>query len=1223
MAQTKSETTGRKGGFGRWVFRIAGILLLLIIATMTTLYLTGAIHSFLRQTIITELSRLTKSEVTLEGLQGDLITYIDIHNLVIGNQCPLAEGEAMRLRYARVYWSPWALLNGRIKVDRIYAEDAYLYVTQNPGHADLNVAEMFATPPGPAPMTDIEIIRLRGGRVDLNLPDVPFKQLDITDARAEVHSSGRITRVTMDSLQASLPQLNLPIENFTGSVEYHEKVRPDYTPHTSWTLFDKFDLKTPRSHLRMHARVDNIPELKGEYVADGSIISLNEFAPLLKDAPKMTGMLQLNQNKITVAGNDVKIQGEITLLKGSVDQYDIESLHASGELHNKDLTVDKMTGRFSDGIISNAFGHVTLEKVPEYDLFVGFESLNLSKIVPEAPETVISGEVTLTGQGVEPADRALVFNAELLPSTIAGVNLDYLSLRSTVAGETLNVDELNAGRGEGMVQATGIFSPQNVDFRLDAQNIALADMSFFTGEPNIAGKISLQGGLGGSFNNIKLYGNLTGTDLNYQNYFIKNLLANLEMDITPEIRGRGSFKFTNGNFVKVPIDSFSADVELLPNLIEVQNAHAVGPDAELQTDLAYEFGRRQKVTVRDLALQYRALRLLCPQGFTVTQQPEGWDISRADFDLVGLWRKTATKSKIAGLDVEAGSKSIYDLGKLSLEGRLSVNSPSDLIATLTGFPFQGIDSLMTQNMNLAGKVDNLTLHYIGTIPEPSFELDANISNGPLAELPGSGNIKLTYNQSILQLDDLNYQAAGGRLTGKGCVCLVSESSSPFQPEPLSIRMENIDLRIFQEFTDVILIQNGNITGGLTVNGDVSHPTLEGKIHLADGRFLLGELYNYVSDFSGDIYFEKDRIVFGRNSTQIANNAQDVLPMSGLLDGKPARLEGEIALSNLTPKNFDLYLYAGGINFRSLPGSQFKLSADVGLRGNTEQLKLYGKVKVLSGLMNIPFGSSDAEQEPELSTGVELPFDMDIALGADRGIWLRNSDADFELAANIRVEYSRGLLSLSGDLDTVRGVYHFIGRDFTIEQGKLTFLGTPTFDPALNIEGVTTVVDESTTNGRMSIYIKVTGTITHPEITLNSPDHPNLVQNDLIQILAFNMSYQDYLVLNINPLGQQGEQYLTSYLSGRISGAIRPYVALDTLSFEWTSFDQTPDQVTVGKYLTSNLYLSYTQPLLDSPSTMRKVDLEYFLGGGFSLVGMANERARERAAGLSLRYVYRY
>jgi autotransporter translocation and assembly factor TamB len=254
--------------------------------------------------------------------------------------------------------------------------------------------------------------------------------------------------------------------------------------------------------------------------------------------------------------------------------------------------------------------------------------------------------------------------------------------------------------------------------------------------------------------------------------------------------------------------------------------------------------------------------------------------------------------------------------------------------------------------------------------------------------------------------------------------------------------------------------------------------------------------------------------------------------------------------------------------------------------------------------------------------------MDLALGAERGIWLRNNDADLELAANIRVEYSRGLLSLSGNLDTVRGVYHFIGRDFIIEQGKLNFLGTPTFDPALNIEGVTNAIDESTANGRMSIYIKVTGTLTHPEIALSSPEHPNLVQNDLIQILAFNMSYQNYLDMQgqsgqQNPFAAQGEQYLTGYLSGRISGAIRPYIALDTLSFEWTSLYQTPNQVTVGKYLTSNLYLSYTQPLLDIPSTIRKLDLEYFLGGGFSILGTANERARERAAGLSLRYVYRY
>jgi autotransporter translocation and assembly factor TamB len=628
-------------------------------------------------------------------------------------------------------------------------------------------------------------------------------------------------------------------------------------------------------------------------------------------------------------------------------------------------------------------------------------------------------------------------------------------------------------------------------------------------------------------------------------------------------------------------------------------------------------------------VQYLALRTLCPKGFLLTQQGDGWDLSEASFDLVGFGRKATSKSKIAGLDVEAGSETSFAMGNLTIEGRFSESSPSDIKAVLTNFPFEGVDSILAQSMMLSGKVDSLTFQYLGTLPQPSFKLDALVSNGPIAELSGSGHIALTYIGGVLNVADLDYLAGGGRLTAKGSIMLDSTQVMPFESEPFSVNMEGIDLRILQGLTDVVLLQEGQITGAVTIQGDLMHPALLGKIHLENARFLLGELYNYISDFSGDIYFEKDRILFGC-SNEHAADAQCISPMIGLMDGKPMNLNGEIQMANLVPTNYDMHLYAGGMNFRSLPGSQFKLAVDVGLKGAVEQLKLSGKIKIISGLMNMPFGSSDIEQEPELSTGIELPFDMDLALGAERGIWLRNNDADLELAANIRVEYSRGLLSLSGNLDTVRGVYHFIGRDFTIEQGQLTFLGTPTFDPTLNIEGVTTVIDESTTNGRMSIYIKVTGTLTHPEITLSSPDHPNLVQNDLVQILAFNMSYQNYLDMqgsngqqNINPFEQQREQYLTGYLSGRISGAIRPFVSLDTLSFEWNSLSQTPDQVTVGKYLTPNLYLSYVQPLYYNPSTVHKIDLEYFLGGGFSILGTANERARERAAGLSLRYLYRY
>jgi autotransporter translocation and assembly factor TamB len=310
--------------------------------------------------------------------------------------------------------------------------------------------------------------------------------------------------------------------------------------------------------------------------------------------------------------------------------------------------------------------------------------------------------------------------------------------------------------------------------------------------------------------------------------------------------------------------------------------------------------------------------------------------------------------------------------------------------------------------------------------------------------------------------------------------------------------------------------------------------------------------------------------------------------------------------------------------------------------------LSGKVNIVDGLMNIPFGSNSTEQEAELLAGIELPFDLDLAIGADRDIWLRNSDTDLELSANMRVEYGRGLLNLSGELDTVRGVYHFVGRDFNIEEGKLKFLGTPTFDPELDVTGYTEIRESANQNTFLPVYITLSGTLSRPEITLSMPSHSEMTQNKLLLLLAMNISYDEFNSMDSGSglstsdstssdsnlatiISAQGSQYLTSYLSGQLGGVVRRWTSLDTVSVQsQTYYDNNtsavePQQmylVTLGKYLNRDLYLSYTQQT-PNYQNYQKMDLEYNLGSGFSILGTVGERSREKNLALSLKYLYRY
>lgn len=1251
IEEKAGKKTKKKRTVLGWIWRsLLGIVLLAILVVLG-LYYTGYFHRMLRDVIIDELSKLTKSEVRIGELGGDLITYIEINDFVMGNQCPIDEGVSISLKHAYVYWSPLALLSGRVKIDRVEARGAYCYVAQNPGHKDLNMGEMFGTPYGPPAMTDIEAIFLYGGVVDLNIPGVPFRRMIAVHAEAEVHSSGRVTRVAVNSLNGVFPHLNLPILSFSGAVEYHEKAKPapDYTPYQGWVLFEKFDMKTPKSHLVMNGRVDNIPTLFGEFNGDGSEINIAEFIKVYPDMPPTEAMVKLNKGAVAIEGDTFSISGDAAITSLESMGLIAPDLNVDVFYSNDELKLNALTGHFSGGTIVNAQGNIKFAEQPIYDLMAAFENVHLSQVISILPETVITGVASFKGTGISDTSRSMELKVSLLPSVIVGVNLDSLTADMALENDNLSVRELNAYRGEGYVLAKGTISPDNAQLRLDVQKIQLSDVAAFVGHENAQGVFSLQGDLSGTLQNLNLNGTFIGNDLVYQGYAAQNVIARINLFVNPELRGRGNLEIENARFAGYPISSLYADMEIMHDSIEIQGLKAEGKESELYANLQIDFQKNLKATVHDMACQYRAIRVLCPDGFSVTDAGGGWQLSPASFDLLNLETAQRTTSPIPGLDEESNSSISQSMGTMTVEGSISKEGDIQASIAVANLPLQSLNTLFITPMGVVGKLDSLLINLSGSIKNPNVICDMTVSDGPIAELPGNGHVRFSIYEGIFTLEDLKYAAGGGLLEGSGSLALDSAFINPFTPSPLTFTLDDLDLRVLRSLTDAIMVQSGSLSGNVTVKGDLLHPNLDGQIHVSDVRFLFGELFSYVSQLSGDIRFKDNYLILGRSSAEKASSENEYMPIKGLLDGRPMEVEGEISMDNLSPKQFHIRLYAGGMTFRGLPGSQFQAQTDLLLTGDIgSRLLLSGKVNIVEGLMNIPFGSNSTEQEAQLLTGVELPFDLDLAVGAEKNIWLRNNDADLELAARVRVEYNRGMLNLSGGLNTIRGVYHFVGRDFQIESGQLEFLGTPTFNPELDVTGMTQIRESVNGNNYIPIYIDLTGTLSHPEVNLRMPAHSEMTLNKLILLLAMNVSYEEFNSMDVGAgtatsdttskdsnlttiISAQSSQYLTAYLSGQIGGVVRRWTSLDTVSVQSQTYYNSnsatvePQQmflVTLGKYITRDLYLSYTQQT-PNYQNYQMMDLEYTLGGGFSVLGTIGERAREKNLSLSLKYIYRY
>jgi len=130
----------------------------------------------------------------------------------------------------------------------------------------------------------------------------------------------------------------------------------------------------------------------------------------------------------------------------------------------------------------------------------------------------------------------------------------------------------------------------------------------------------------------------------------------------------------------------------------------------------------------------------------------------------------------------------------------------------------------------------------------------------------------------------------------------------------------------------------------------------------------------------------------------------------------------------------------------------------------------------------------------------LMLEVDLNMAQDS--WLRGREMNLELAGDLKVYWDRTQRDLTflGVLDAVRGVYSVFGRQFQVEEGTVSFPGTPGINPDLNIRALHRL--RTAENDRLDIVAKVDGSLLSPRVSLSSNSTFQIAESDLVSYLIF-------------------------------------------------------------------------------------------------------------------------
>ncbi len=381
--------------------------------------------------------------------------------------------------------------------------------------------------------------------------------------------------------------------------------------------------------------------------------------------------------------------------------------------------------------------------------------------------------------------------------------------------------------------------------------------------------------------------------------------------------------------------------------------------------------------------------------------------------------------------------------------------------------------------------------------------------------------------------------------------------------------------------------SGPVALAADVSGHLNAPQLNGVVKADSLTYDNDNLGTRISALALDGRFTNDRLELTSFSGRAGNGtvkgngwlslaANQHFPLMLHVDLDNARLAHSDAIDSTVSGTLDISnnqkdgaLIAGDLR---LP----QLKYTVTRQGAAE-------VNVLDGVHHKGY---DVEQATDNGLAPPSLWKLDIKASAANQIFVSGMGLESEWRMNLHLVGTTQDPQVLGEMRAIRGTYAFAGRDFTINDGVITFDGGALTDPQIQLSASANVND-------ITGVINVSGSAQKPSIAFTST--PALPQDEVLSRILFgesvtNLSATEALQLASAVNGLSGG---TDYLNPL--GALRSATGIDRLRV--IGADATTGRGTslaAGKYVTNNVYVEVVTDTKGFTGTQVEVALSHTL-----------------------------
>jgi autotransporter translocation and assembly factor TamB len=816
--------------------------------------------------------------------------------------------------------------------------------------------------------------------------------------------------------------------------------------------------------------------------------------------------------------------------------------------------------------------------IPVYNLDGNFRNVDPSKVAEmDSLKGKLNGKFNLRGTGTSPKIAEVTLSLHSEGSEIAQQPISDFSLTAdyTRGDYNFEIGDLTTPFFEFRSAGSGnIYKSIDAGFEMKLLNVTKLGKLFGLQRLNATGDIT--GKVTGQLDSLTASGNLSLANVMYDSIIIGKLDADFDLNLADSLY-RLSAEASGISAGKMKIRSTNLTADIDGDLIDA------GLDVTVNDSLSAGFRGTIK-GFEDPVIRIGAL--------DISYSGSKWSAVQ-DSASVRLGKEDIL---INGFSLSSGSQSISIDGKFSFNGEQDLNAAIENVElrslpTRQFLPFD-LSGLLNFHISLSGTSENPLLSSTLSIDDPvinkynagNISADASYENE-------SFKIKGNVNMPDYRLIDLTANIPF-HVSFKDSIYLLRDNPG----FSAALTADSLDL---SQISDILSLKGTGFSGiakaGISLGNRLSDPEIKGSLQISNGKLKNKKFGISYDDIRLRSYIDSSLVRIKEFTASSGRKGKiSIYGAMGLGDSTSAGQSGlslSITADDFQALNSDM----AELNF----DSDLKLTAGEG------KPRFDGGITINNSEVNVDyFGSffSEVKDDPnpplliealgdtikKVKTSDTLKFIAalpgsdffkklagEAVLHIPGNTWVRGKDMNAELDGDLRVIKKEDAISLFGELNIRRGFYKLYGKRFDFEQGKVSFTGASELNPDLDIQVVYKFRDVERQLKELKLAVK--GRLKDPQFTFTLDDR-ELEEKDAISYIVFGRSINELSENEKSKVGGNDNIAMNAAFSGLASvlkDVLQQTTGLDVLEISGEN-DWKSTNVTIGKYITNKLYISYEQ-----------------------------------------------